>query len=98
MSCQLYGEDLKKLIDEKTSKGHQLLVCWDFNSDYKQLSNWMQQQSLVDIFATKHDKRPIIYQRLTVDPLDYIFESLSLKIKNGGYLAFGRLLSDHRGI
>ena len=43
-------------------------------------------------------KFPMTYQRSAEDPLDCIFGSPSLQIKNGGCIALGRLLSDHSGI
>ena len=58
----------------------------------------MQKLSLVDLLGKKTGKSPIKYQRSATDPLDCIFGSPSLQIKNGGCLTFSRLLSDHRGL
>ena len=46
----------------------------------------------------KHGKGPITYERSREDPIDRFFGSPLLKIVNGGFLSFGRLQSDHRGI
>ena len=89
-----------KMIEEKTLQGRQLVVRGDSNSNYKQLNEWMNNLSLVDLISKRHGKSPITYQRSAVDPLDCIFGNPSLEIKCGGCLAFGKLISDpyHRGI
>ena len=95
---QLYGYDLKQLIDEKTNLGHQLIVCGDFNCDYEELCQWMHSVSLCDLLESKHGRPPITYQRSARDPLDCFFGSPSLQISKGGHLSFGRLLGDHRAL
>ena len=78
--------------------GHPLIVSGDFNSDYNSLTNWMQDIGLTDLVHSRHGKAPITYQRSRSDPIDRIFGSPSIKIRKDGFLSFGRLLSDHRGI
>ena len=95
---QLYGHDLKDLLETKAALGHQLVVSGDFNSDYSSLTTWMQDIGLIDLIDSRHGKAPITYQRSSSDPIDRIFGSPTIKIKKGVFLAFGRLLSDHRGI
>ena len=95
---QLYGHDLKILLENKAALGHQLVVSGDFNSDYTSLTSWMQELGLTDLMDSRHGKAPITYQRSRSDPIDRIFGSPTIKIKKGGFLSFGRLLSDHRGI
>ena len=36
---QIFGYDLKKLIEEKSDRGNQLVVSGDFNSSYEALSS-----------------------------------------------------------
>ena len=95
---KLFGYDLKELISKKTALGHQIIVCGDFNSDYDELTTWMQDMSLVDLIRSRHNRPPITYQRSARDAIDCILGSPSLLINNGGFLSFNRLLSDHRGI
>ena len=54
--------------------------------------------TLVDVIATKHGVDPRTYKRSKDIPIDCCFGSAVLKINKGGYLSFGRLYSDHRGI
>ena len=95
---QLFGYDLRSLIQSKTDEGHQVIVCGDFNSEYKSLQEWMQSNGCIDLLSTRHGKSPITYQRSASDPLDCIFSHPSIQIKKGGCLSFGRLMGDHRGI
>ena len=95
---QLFGHDLKITIGKYANMGNQMIVCGDFNSEYSALSEWFLDEGLQDIIAEKNGVMPITYQRSKKDPLDCVFGSPSIKIKNGGCLSFGRLISDHRGI
>ena len=93
---QLFGCDLQVFLREKSDLGHHLVVCGDFNSEYEKLSEWMLHQGLVDTLATKHGKCPITYQIFACDPLDCIFSDPIIQMREGGYLPFSRLISDHR--
>ena len=95
---QLYGIDLKLLIEEKAGLGHQIIVCGDFNSDYPELKAWMLGLNLEDLLSTKYGLGPRTYKRSKDCPIDCCFGIPSLKINRGGYLSFGRLHSDHRGV
>ena len=95
---QLFGNDLRKVIRKQMDKGEQLIVCGDFNSEYDTLSQWFIQEGLRDLIGAKHGKSPITYQRSRNDPIDCVFGTPSVTIKNGGCLAFTKLMSDHRGI
>ena len=58
----------------------------------------MLHQGLVDTLAIKHGKCPITYQRSACDPLDCIFSDAIIQMREGCYLPFSRLISDHRGV
>ena len=88
---QLFGHDLKQLIDEKEGLDHQLIVCGDFNSEYSKLKDWMLHSNLEDLLATKHGLGPRTYKRSKDSPIDCFFGSSTLKISRGRYLSFGRL-------
>ena len=95
---QLFGYDLKQLIDEKEGLGHQIIIGGDFNSEYKELNDWMLHSNLNDLLKTKHGSGPRTFKRSKDSPIDCFFGSSNIKIRSGGFLSFGRLQSDHRGI
>ena len=95
---QLFGIDLKHAIETKIEKGHQIMVMGDFNSEYEDLSLWMLELGLQDLIGQKHGRGPKTYERSKDAPIDCVFGSASLKISKGGFLSFGHLLSDHRGV
>ena len=41
---------------------------------------------------------PITYQRSKHDPLDCVFGTSTIQMRNGGCLSFGKLIGDHRGL
>ena len=53
---------------------------------------------LQDMIAKQHGRGPITYNRSADSPIDRIFSSTSLKDRHSGFLSFGRLSGDHRGI
>ena len=99
ISCprQLFGYDLKLMVDKLSAAGHHIIIQGDFNSEYKPLVHWMQELGLVDLMQAKLGECPITYQRSAKYPLDCIFGDPYFKIKKGGCLSFNRLISDHRG-
>ena len=70
----------------------------DFNSEYSKLANWMVELGLVDLMALKYGDCPKTYMRSQNTPPDCIFGSANLHTSNGGFLAFHKLISDHRGV
>lgn len=97
-SRQLFGHDLKELIEDKLKDQHQIVIGGDFKSCYDDLTTWMLEVGLQDMIHKKHGRGPIAYERSREDPIDYFFGNPSHKTANGGSLSFGRLQSDHRGI
>ena len=95
---QLFGMDLKEVIGKKIEQGHQIILMGDFNSEYSELESWMLELGLQDLIGKKHGKGPKTYNRSKDAPIDCVFGSASLQISKGGFLSFGRLMSDHRGV
>ena len=50
------------------------------------------------MISQKHGTCPKTNDRSKDSPVDCIFGSVSLKISKGGFLSFGRLLSDNRDV
>ena len=95
---QLFGYDLGNLIQEFYDEGTQLCIMGDFNSDYDSVLQWMDQYDLTDAIAARHGPCPVTYNRSNNHPLDMIFLSPHLSSHNNGFLRFGYLAGDHRGI
>ena len=97
---KLFGHDLKKFIQDQQEKGHQILVMGDFNSEYSQLRTWMADLALLDIIGKKHgvDDVPRTHTRSKDSPIDAMFASAHLACSLGGFLSFGKLSGDHRGL
>ena len=58
----------------------------------------MLHANLNNLLATKHGSGPRTHKRSKDSPIDCFLGSSKIKIRSGGYLSFGRLQSDHRGI
>ena len=95
---QLFGMDLKKAVESKIEKCHQIILMGDFNSEYEDLITYILDLGLQDLIRQKHGKGPKIHDHSKDSPIYCIFGSASLKISKGGFLSFGRLLSDHIGV
>ena len=95
---QLFGKDLRLELKSKLDAGHNILVQGDFNSNYDDLHTWMLGLGLENVIAKKHGRGPTTYNRSNKDAIDHIFGTANFNIQSGGFLAYGRLLSDHRGL
>ena len=70
----------------------------DFNSCYANLSTWMQELGLHEVIERRHEVLTQTQKRgQHYTPIDCIFGSAHFSILQGGYLAYSRLHSDHRG-
>ena len=58
----------------------------------------MQANGCIAAIHNKYGECSITYQRSNKDPLDCCFGDPSMKIRRGGYLAFGQLVGAHRGV
>ena len=54
--------------------------------------------ALTDMIADRHGPGPKTYNRSKDMPIDCFFGSACFNINKGGYLPFGRLQSNHRGL
>ena len=71
----------------------------DFNSCYADLSTWMKELGLHEVIERRHEVLTQTHKRgQHYTPIDCIFGSAHFSILQGGYLAYSRLHSDHRGI
>jgi len=73
----------------------------DFNSEYAVLREWMLDLGLLEIIGNKHgyEAAPKTHTRSKDSPIDCIFASAQISwCAIGGFLAFGKLDGDHRGI
>ena len=99
-SCprQLFGIDLQAALEEKIDLGHQIIVMEDFNSEYGEFVPWMLNLGLLKLIEARHGKGPMKMNRSKNSPIDCVFSIANLKISKGGFLSFGKLLSDHQGV
>ena len=96
---ELFGFDLKNLVESKQVAGHQIILQGDFNAEYDLLEEWMLDLGLVDLIKKKHGcKGPRTCTKSKDSPIDAIFGSPIFDTLACGFLSFGRLLSDHRGL
>jgi len=72
----------------------------DFNHEYAVLREWILNLGLLDIIGNKHgyEAAPKTHMRSKDSPIDCIFASAQISCALGGFLAFGKLDRDHRGI
>ena len=77
---QLYWYNLRILVRQKSNKWHQLMVIGDFNSNYTELIEWMNDKCCVDILQKKQGACSITYQRFAPDPIDCSFGDSSINI------------------
>jgi hypothetical protein len=93
-----FWEDLTKAINTWLEAGDQLVVMGDWNEDVRDAQRkYMGPLGLIEPIVEKYGAAPT-YQRGS-KPIDGIFLSKSLQMRQGGYLAFGEaILSDHRAL
>ena len=96
----VFWNDFWKQIDSWLENGEQLVVGGDWNRDVTK-GKWLQpfiDRNLVPAMSTKHGNNlPETHNNGTV-PIDEIFYSSTLHVKQAGYLEHGSSLSDHRPI
>jgi Exonuclease III len=95
-----FWTDLKAYIGTCQEQNENVIIMGDWNSSYPEVVQWMNQFDLVDIIQTRHShtRPPPTCKRSTTYPLDAIFAPSTFRCWRGGYLAYEKLESDHRGI
>ena len=98
---QAFLEDLGKAIDKWREDGDQIILMADMNTNTigKEMKQWRESHQLKDVFITEfpNKKIPATYHKGT-HPIDTIMVSHSVNATRAGFMAFGELPSDHRGI
>jgi hypothetical protein len=102
MECprKQFWRDLKAFIQKCQEQEEQVVIMGDWNSNYTEVVQWMENLDLHDILKSRHEHchPPPTCKRSSSYPLDAIFAPSQFKCWRGGYLAFDRLEGDHRGI
>ena len=67
---QLFGYDLRQLLESLTVHGYQLIVCGNYNSECSELAGWMLDLALTDMIAERHGPGPKTYNQSKDKPID----------------------------
>ena len=97
---KIFYRDLARSILKWQDEGEQLILMGDWNEDIQSpnIQRWMSLFGLVEAVTEIHEGRaPATYHR-GKRPIDGIFVSPNLIPERAGYLPFGMLPGDHRGI
>jgi hypothetical protein len=72
----------------------------DWNTEYREVVQWMRTLGLADIIQQRHSTStpPPTCNRSSTGPIDAIFAPTQYTCWRGGYLSFEYLEGDHRGI
>ena len=92
--------DLGEQIIKWHAEGEQLVIGGDWNEDIQKpmFMEWMHTVGLKDSVTSIHQgQAPATYHRGR-DPIDGIFISNTMSPSRAGYLGFGEIPGDHRGI
>ena len=96
----IFWRDLAKAITQWQRAGEQLVVMGDWNEDVtgQSLSRWMDTFDLKEAITMTHGTNPPPTYHRGSHAIDGIFVSSSIEINRAGYLGFGDIPGDHRGI
>ena len=98
---QAFLEDLGKNIEKWHNDGDQIILMADLNTDVtnKEITLWRERHRLKDVYISEFPniKIPATYHK-GKNTIDTIMVSHSIKIEKAGFLAFGDIPSDHRGL
>jgi len=98
---QAFLEDLGKNIEKWHNDGDQIILMADLNTDVtnKEIKLWRERHRLKDVYISEFPniKIPATYHK-GKNTIDTIMVSHSIKIEKAGFLAFGDIPSDHRGL
>lgn len=93
-------EDLSTVILQKHEQNHQVILMMDLNEDVQNanIRTWCASVGLRNgITDSQNERQPATFHR-GVLPIDGIFVSHSVQVSKGGFLPFGFIPSDHRGL
>ena len=95
-----FWEDLARDIVKWQSEGNQLVLMGDWNEDIVNgnLTEWMSTFGLKEAVTGIHGSNPPPTFHRGSDAIEGIVVSPSVTIKKAGYLGFGDIPGDHRGI
>lgn len=95
-----FWDDLKTYVTQRQESGESIILMGDWNSDYRDLTRWMECLGLKDAIHSRHHAQnpPITCKRSHDQPLDAIFISNAVQCQRGGFFAFDYLKGDHRGL
>ena len=95
-----FWEDLAQSIVAWQNEGNQLVLMGDWNEEIvnSNLTEWMNTFGLSEAITGLHGPDPPPTFHRGSDAIDGIFVSETVKVKKAGYLAFGEIPGDHRGI
>lgn len=94
-----FWADLKAFLIQCKEANEQIVIMGDWNSNYKEVAQWMANEGLKDIIVNRHNGQPPpTCKRSSTHPIDAIFTSDSFHCWRGGYLSFDYLEGDHRGL
>ena len=94
-------EDLEMELRKWKNREDQIIVMGDFNEDVRKerIKKFFDKIGMQEAILNKHGEQeaPPTYHRGSY-PIDGIFVTKALQIDKCGYLGFGRLPTDHRGL
>jgi len=95
-----FWTDLKVFINKCQNDNEKVIVMGDWNSDYADVTRWMDSLNLEDLIYKRHSEEqpPPTCVRSSTSPLDAIFAPNNMTCWRGGFLSFDYLESDHRGL
>ena len=95
-----FWSDLARSIALWQSKGEQLIIMGDWNEDIvgDNLTVWMRTFGLQEAITSMHGKQPPPTYHRGTHTIDGIFISPSIQVARAGYLGFGEIPGDHRGL
>jgi len=98
---QAFLDDLGKNIEKWHNEGDQIILMADLNTDVtsKEIKQWREKHRLKDIYISEfpNQKIPATYHK-GKNTIDTIMASYSINVERAGFLAFGAIPSDHRGL
>ena len=96
----IFWRDLAQAITKWQSEGNQLVLMGDWNEDVvgAPLTTWMTVFHLREAITSYHGQSPPPTHQRGSHAIDGIFISDSIQVQKAGYLGFGEIPGDHRGI